>query len=300
MFQPRPFAAQAKKAGRSAPEEVPQSPFDAYMENGSGFEPMQRRGPEDTGENRTGMPDRLKTGLEGMSGMDLSGVRVHYNSAKPAEVGALAYTQGQDIHVGPGQERHLPHEGWHAVQQMEGRVKPTVQVGGNPVNDDAGLEREADVMGVMALQMRDGDRTLKKVAGLALRGGLDTPIQPNTTRGDCIQPMWWSYINGVWYPDDETTNPVPTDAGKNGDRMDDGLDVDEEEEEEEEQSEAQKFVKWMNDTFSDQYASWGDEINKQHAISIFNWHDDILHSGKHHGVRHVKLRTLKNDVEKTI
>jgi hypothetical protein len=38
------------------------------------------------------------------------------------------------------------------VQQAQGRVQPTMQMaGGVAVNDDAGLEREADVMGVKAL-----------------------------------------------------------------------------------------------------------------------------------------------------
>lgn len=104
--------------------------------------------------NRTGMPDRLKSGLEGLSGMDLSGLRVHRNSDRPARVQALAYTQGRDIHVAPGQDRHLAHEGWHAVQQMQGRVKPTMKAHGVSINDDGGLEREADVMGKKALQSR--------------------------------------------------------------------------------------------------------------------------------------------------
>ncbi len=104
-------------------------------------------------ENRTRMPDQLRAGLEHLSGIDLSGVRVHTNSAKPAQLNALSYTQGQEIHVGPGQEQHLPHEGWHAVQQMRGRVKPTMQVKGVSINDDAALEREADVMGAKAMRM---------------------------------------------------------------------------------------------------------------------------------------------------
>jgi len=103
--------------------------------------------------NKTGMLDHLKSGLEKLSGMDISSVRVHHNSSEPAQLNALAYTQGQDIHLGPGQDKHLPHEGWHAVQQMQGRVKPTMQAKGVPINDDAGLEREADVMGAKALQM---------------------------------------------------------------------------------------------------------------------------------------------------
>jgi hypothetical protein len=101
-------------------------------------------------ENRTGMPSPLKSGLEQLSGMDLSSVRVHSNSPKPAQRGALAYTQGEDIHLGPGQERHLPHEGWHAVQQMQGRVSPTMHADDASINDDTELEQEADQMGVRA------------------------------------------------------------------------------------------------------------------------------------------------------
>lgn len=78
----------------------------------------------------------------------MDSVRVHYNSSQPAQLNALAYAQGADIHVAPGQEQHLPHEAWHVVQQAQGRVKPTMQMKeGVPVNDDAGLEREADMMG---------------------------------------------------------------------------------------------------------------------------------------------------------
>ncbi|MCZ6678435.1 MAG: DUF4157 domain-containing protein, partial [Candidatus Poribacteria bacterium] len=66
---------------------------------------------------------------------------------------ALAYTQGTDIHVGSGQERHLPHEAWHVVQQSQGRVKPTMKMQGTAVNDDPGLEKEADTMGIKALSV---------------------------------------------------------------------------------------------------------------------------------------------------
>jgi hypothetical protein len=122
--------------------------------------PTQRQDVEDAVENRTGMPDPLKAGLEQLSGIDLAGVRVHRNSAKPAQLNALAYTQGQHIHVGPGQERHIPHEGWHAVQQAQGRVTPTMHMKeGVPVNDDKGLEHEADVMGAKALQMRRSEKS---------------------------------------------------------------------------------------------------------------------------------------------
>lgn len=100
--------------------------------------------------NRTGLPDRLKTGVENLSGLAMDDVRVHYNSPRPAQVQAHAYTQGTDIHVAPAQEKHLPHEAWHAVQQKQGRVAPTLQLKGAAINDDSALEREADEMGARA------------------------------------------------------------------------------------------------------------------------------------------------------
>lgn len=100
--------------------------------------------------NNTGLPDNLKAGVESLSGFSMDDVKVHYNSSQPATVQALAYTQGTDIHVAPGQERHLPHEAWHVAQQLAGRVEPTTEVGGMPVNDNIGLEHEADVMGTKA------------------------------------------------------------------------------------------------------------------------------------------------------
>ena len=110
-------------------------------------------GAQTTSPNLTGMPDGLKAGVESLSGTDLSDVRVHANSAEPARLNALAYAQGADIHVGPGQEQHLPHEAWHVVQQRQGRVTPTFQLQGIGVNDDRGLEAEADRMGTRAIQL---------------------------------------------------------------------------------------------------------------------------------------------------
>jgi ribosomal protein S18 acetylase RimI-like enzyme len=105
--------------------------------------------------NRTGLPGQLKSGVEALSSMSLDDVRVHFNSSRPAQLHALAYTQGNEIYVAPGQERHLPHEAWHVVQQKQGRVRATRQLKvGVAVNDDAGLEREADVMGRRVAQLQ--------------------------------------------------------------------------------------------------------------------------------------------------
>lgn len=112
---------------------------------------VQLQQPSISKPNRTGLPDDLKSGVESLSGISMDNVKVHYNSAQPAQLNALAYAQGNDIHVAPGQEQHLPHEAWHVVQQAQGRVKPTMQMkGGISVNDDSGLEREADLMGAKA------------------------------------------------------------------------------------------------------------------------------------------------------
>jgi hypothetical protein len=104
--------------------------------------------------NRTGLPDQLKAGIESLSGLSLDGVKVHYNSARPAQLMAHAYAQGSQIHLAPGQQSHLPHEAWHLVQQAQGRVAPTTEADGTPVNDDAALEREADLMGRKAAGFR--------------------------------------------------------------------------------------------------------------------------------------------------
>ena len=105
--------------------------------------------------NNTGLPDNLKTGIESLSGYSMDDVKVHYNSSKPAQLNAHAYAQGTDIHLASGQEKHLPHEAWHVVQQKQGRVKPTMQMKDKVnINDDAGLEKEADVMGEKALQKK--------------------------------------------------------------------------------------------------------------------------------------------------
>jgi DNA-binding protein H-NS len=114
--------------------------------------------------NNTGLPNQLKSGIESLSGHSMDDVKVHYNSSKPAQLNAHAYAQGTDIHVASGQEKHVPHEAWHVVQQKQGRVQPTRQMKGKAnINDDAGLEKEADVMGAKALQMKSKSVSLKTV-----------------------------------------------------------------------------------------------------------------------------------------
>ncbi|MBC7751017.1 MAG: DUF4157 domain-containing protein [Candidatus Saccharibacteria bacterium] len=78
-------------------------------------------------------------------------VKVHYNASAPAQLNAHAYAQGADIHLAHGQEKHLPNEAWHVLQQTQGRVQPTMQKEGiEDINEDTELEKEADVMGTRA------------------------------------------------------------------------------------------------------------------------------------------------------
>jgi hypothetical protein len=123
--------------------------------------------------NDTGLPDHLKVGIENLSGHSLDDVKVHCNSAKPAQLNAHAYAQGNQIHLAGGQEKHLAHEAWHVVQQKQGRVKPTVNVNGTAINDNVSLEKEADVMGGKALQMKVFENLSSPINDLGV--GMDLP-----------------------------------------------------------------------------------------------------------------------------
>ena len=94
--------------------------------------------------NLTGIPTQMKMDFEQRSGLSFDDVRVHYNSDKPRKIGALAYTQGTQVHIGPGQERHLRHELGHVVQQKTKQILHTKIMNGLFVNDDRGLEAEAE------------------------------------------------------------------------------------------------------------------------------------------------------------
>ncbi len=110
-----------------------------------------------------GLPTELRLGIESLSGYAMDDVRVHYNSDKPTPLNADAYAQGTDIHLAQGQEKHLPHEAWHVVQQKQGRVTADIQMKGDiNVNNDEALEKEADKMGAMALGQKQKPTQLKK------------------------------------------------------------------------------------------------------------------------------------------
>ena len=82
--------------------------------------------------NKTGLPNALKAGVEALSGLAMHDVNVHHNSSQPAAAQAHAYTQGNNIHLAPTGNPHLPHEASHTVQEQHGRVQPTLHAGFEP------------------------------------------------------------------------------------------------------------------------------------------------------------------------
>lgn len=161
------------------------------MNNNHGIAiPIQKK------ENNTGLPDNLKSGVENLSGISMDDVKVHYNSAQPKQLQAHAYAQGTDIHVAPGQEKHLPHEAWHVVQQKQGRVKPTMQLKSKVnINNDKGLENEADHMGAKALQTKEiPGNTSIHTAQLAAYG---QTVQAMLSSG-VIQMEGGEWLNALW------------------------------------------------------------------------------------------------------
>lgn len=155
--------------------------------------------------NDTGLPDQLKTGIEQLSGHDMSDVKVHYNSDKPAQLQAHAYAQGSEIHLGAGQEKHLPHEAWHVVQQKQGRVNANTQLKGLGINDDSGLEQEATVMGEKAMQLQ--------------KSTTDKPLQAKKVDNAAIQRMVVQVVPALPEPkkeekkeeekkEEETSSPI--------------------------------------------------------------------------------------------
>lgn len=116
------------------------------------------------------LPESLRESMQQMSGVDLSAIQVHYNSDKPKQLGALAYAEGDQIYLAPGQSELLPHETWHLIQQAEGRVPATDERAGRATNSDAELENEAEAMAGRAKQQTLSE-TLRPLRKRVVGGG---------------------------------------------------------------------------------------------------------------------------------
>lgn len=136
--------AKPVKSQQVLPDQRPQHTVPKILQQSSRAAPAILTPAASTGRP---LPSDLNQAIQRHSGYALNDVRVHYNSTQATQLNAKAYAQTQDIHLGPGQQHHLAHEAWHLVQQAQGRVKPTAQLhNGVAINEQAGLEREADQM----------------------------------------------------------------------------------------------------------------------------------------------------------
>ncbi len=142
--QEEPQALQ-RKAGKAKTMAPPQ-----FALNTS---PLQKKESSDANAGSASkLPEQVREKMEGAVKMDLKDVKVHANSEKAVEAGALAYSQGNEIHFAPGQydpnskkgQELIGHELAHTKQQAEGRVKATGQVAGMALNSQDHLEKEAD------------------------------------------------------------------------------------------------------------------------------------------------------------
>ncbi|MCG8416584.1 MAG: DUF4157 domain-containing protein [Proteobacteria bacterium] len=127
----------------------------------------------------------VRADMETAFGADFSAVRIH-EGPQAESLGALAYTQGSDIHFQPGQynphsahgRELLGHELAHVVQQSQRRVPPTGQARGAEVNSDPSLEGEADDMGARAARSERVASRLRGGASDARSGQRERSVQP--------------------------------------------------------------------------------------------------------------------------
>jgi hypothetical protein len=144
--------------------------------------PVQKKEETAAAGGASKLPETVRGKMEGAMGMDFGDVRVHANSDKAVAAGALAYTQGSEIHFAPGQynptstkgQELLGHELAHTKQQAEGRVKANDSVAGMPLNADKSLEKEADDMGA---KVASGKAASGPVQHKKATGGSNAPVQ---------------------------------------------------------------------------------------------------------------------------
>lgn len=143
--------------------------------------PSEAASPRPASGPGTPLP-RLTLGkMQRAFGADFSAVRVHEDD-RAVSIGALGYTQGNDLHFAPGAyrpgtpegDRLIGHELAHVVQQRQGRV-PMHATG---VTDDPALEAEADSLGDRA------EATTERAA----RGDGEPPV-PQQPLDQTITPL---------------------------------------------------------------------------------------------------------------
>lgn len=155
IYETKKRAAPERTKGGHSPAQSKSSPYGGMMQmasqiGNSGMQEYlrQQSAPQSNAfSSQSGgqeLPPSLRERTEARTGIPLDDVRVHYNSDKPAKLGALAYARGSEVHIGPGQEKHLEHELGHVAQQKAGLVQPTEHINNLQINTDETLEADAD------------------------------------------------------------------------------------------------------------------------------------------------------------
>jgi len=154
--------------------------------------PIQRR----AAPSATALSDGLNAGIEDLSGLNVSDVTVHPHSTKPAGADAL----GNQIHLGPDQEKHLTH-----VQPRQRRVPAIIRVGNLPINDDSGRKSEAGRMAATAecLSARGNPTGMEVKASVSPTGDSQDVVQMSVEdlgkwRDDIWNPVEAELSNAVY------------------------------------------------------------------------------------------------------
>ncbi|MEH2387894.1 MAG: DUF4157 domain-containing protein [Nostoc sp.] len=142
--------------------------------------------------SRGSMPAPVRSKMENSFGANFGDVNIHTDSHQAKSMGALAFTQGSNVHFAPGQynpqsssgQALLGHELTHVVQQRAGRVAVPHQSKGAPINADPSLETEADQIGAKAAK---GEQV--QVPGSTSSFKTIPPIQNSTEPVQCFLPL---------------------------------------------------------------------------------------------------------------
>jgi hypothetical protein len=194
-------------------------------------EELQTKEEPGSSGTKTDMPDDVQNKMEYSFGVDFSDVDIHKDSPQAPSLGALAYTQGNDVHFAPGQynpgsqkgQELLGHELTHVVQQREGRVKPTNKQQssyakasevneGMSVNTDPALEKEADEQGKQAAQGKMAD-VKGKGSGVQRQGGDEYVPNDDTSSKDIV------ISDGGWFGDDVIAENMKEHGSKTWEKM---------------------------------------------------------------------------------
>jgi hypothetical protein len=133
------------------------------------------------------LPPEVSAKMESTMDVDTSQINIKKDSEKAEAAGALAMAQGNEIHFAKGQydpnskqgQSLIGHEVKHFEQQSKGQVQATSSVNGMPVNDNAGLEAEADRAGEQAAQAKADPNAVaqKKSASPSAPSNTNAPAQ---------------------------------------------------------------------------------------------------------------------------